>query len=84
MPEYFTHFPKIYYDAAGKGNFKLVTNLLRRVQMTAGLKEIAAVFDEYDIGGEDTPESVSESQYGDQSYYWIILLFNNIINYNTF
>ena len=78
MPEYFTHFPKIYYDAAGKGNFKLVTNLLRRVQMTAGLKEIAAVFDEYDIGGEDTPESVSESQYGDQSYYWIILLFNNI------
>ena len=44
MPDYFSHFPKIYYDAVGNGNPKLVTNLLRRVQMKAGLIEIAAVF----------------------------------------
>jgi hypothetical protein len=28
--------------------------------------------------GEDTPESVSEQYYGDQQYYWIILLFNDV------
>ena len=78
MPSYFTAFPKIFYDAAGHGNYKLVTNLLRRVQIKEGLKESAALFDLYDIQGEDTPESVSEQYYGDQKYYWIILLFNNV------
>ena len=78
MPSYFSAFPKIYYDAAGQGDYKLVTNLLRRVQIKEGLKESAALFDLYDIQGEDTPESVSEQYYGDQKYYWIILLFNNV------
>lgn len=78
MPSYFNNFPQIYYDAAGNGNYKLVTNLLRRVQIKEGLRESAALFDLYDIMGEDTPESVSERYYGDQRYYWIILLFNNI------
>ena len=76
MPAYFSKFPKIYYDAAGHGNYKLVTNLLRRVQIKEGLKESGALFDIYDVGGEETPESVSEQFYGDQKYYWIILLFN--------
>jgi len=78
MPAYFSKFPKIYYDAAGEGNYKLVTNLLRRVQIKGGIKESGALFDLYDVGGEETPESVSEQFYGDQKYYWIILLFNNI------
>jgi len=78
MPSYFNQFPKIYYDAVGDGNYKLVTNLLRRVQVKEGLKESGALFDLYDIEGEDTPESVAERFYGDQQYYWIILLFNNI------
>ena len=78
MPNYFNAFPKIYYDAEGQNNPKLVTNLLRRVQIKQGLKESAALFDLYDIMGEDTPESVAEQYYGDQQYYWIILLFNNI------
>ena len=78
MPQYFNKYPKIYYDAAGHGNYKLVTNLLRRVQIKGGLKESGALFDMYDVGGEETPESVSEQFYGDQKYYWIILLFNNV------
>ena len=78
MATYFSSFPKIYYDAAGNGNYKLVTNLLRREQIKEGLKESAALFDLYDITGEETPESVAEQFYGNQKYYWVILLFNNI------
>ena len=78
MPAYFSKFPKIYYDAAGQGNPKLVTNLLRRVQIKEGLTESGALFDLYEVSGEETPESVSEQYYGDQKYYWIILLFNNV------
>ena len=45
MPSYFNKFPKIYYDAAGHGNYKLVTNLLRRVQIKEGLRENMSLFD---------------------------------------
>ena len=77
--QYFNKFTKIYYDVAQVMVItKLVTNLLRRVQIKEGLKESGALFDMYDVGGEETTESVSEQFYGDQKYYWIILLFNNV------
>jgi len=78
MPNYFSYFPQIYYDAVGNGNFKIVTNLLRRVKIKKGLKEVGAFFDEYDVDTEMTPETVSEQVYGHQKYYWIILIFNEI------
>lgn len=78
MPSYFSYFPQIYYDAVGNGNFKIVTNILRRVKVKQGLKEVGAFFDEYDVDSEMTPEIVSEQVYGNQKYYWIILLFNEI------
>ena len=78
MPSYFSYFPQIYYDAVGDGNFKIVTNILRRVKVKQGLKEVGAFFDEYDVDSEMTPEILSEQVYGNQKYYWIILLFNEI------
>ena len=30
---YFANFPLIVYDSVGNGNFKIVTNLLKRVAM---------------------------------------------------
>ena len=78
MAYYFSYFPQILYDAVGKGDYKVVTNLLNRVVMKKGLKEIAAVFDTIDVQGEMTPEALAEEYYGNQNYYWIILLFNNI------
>lgn len=78
MSNYFSYFPKILYDAVGDGNFKVVTNLLQRVVMKRGLKEVASIFDTIDVQGEMAPEHVAEQYYGNQRYYWIVLLFNNI------
>ena len=61
MATYFENFPKIYYDAVGSGNYKLVTNLLRRVQIKEGLRETAALFDLYDIQGEDRQNQYQSS-----------------------
>ena len=58
MANYFSYFPQILYDAVGKGDYKVVTNLLNRVVMKKGLKEIAAVFDTIDVQGEMTPEAL--------------------------
>ena len=32
---YFANFPLIIYDSVGDGNFKIVTNLLKRVALRA-------------------------------------------------
>ena len=35
---YFGSFPLIVYDSVGDGNFKIVTNLLKRVAMRSKVK----------------------------------------------
>tara|TARA_Y100000004_G_scaffold39964_1_gene43163 strand:+ start:599 stop:1129 length:531 start_codon:yes stop_codon:yes gene_type:complete len=78
MPQYFSNFPKIYYDAVGNDDYKVVTHLLRRIQIKKGLLEIGSVFDEINLSTHSTPEIVSEQMYGTQDYYWVVLLVNNI------
>ena len=78
MPKYFNYYPKIYYDAVGDGNPKVITNILRRVKLKNGLKDSLSLFDEVEVQNGETPEIMSEQIYGDQQYYWVILLFNNI------
>jgi len=78
MPKYFNYYPKIYYDAVGDGNPKVVTNILRRVKLKNGLKDSLSLFDEVEVQNGETPEIMSEQIYGDQQYYWVILLFNDI------
>jgi len=77
---YFKKFPQIVYDSDGTGQFKDVTNLLRRVAVRSQLKENAILFDTYDVIEGDTPESLAHKLYGDASRHWIILLMNNIID----
>ena len=75
---YFSHFPLLVYDAVGTGDYKLVTNLIKRVAMHAKAKSVASIFDTYDVRSGETPEMVSYEYYGDPEYHWIILLVNNI------
>tara|TARA_A100000164_G_C21894757_1_gene767269 strand:- start:115 stop:645 length:531 start_codon:yes stop_codon:yes gene_type:complete len=78
MPNYFSNFPKMYYDAVGNGDYKVVTNLLRRVQLTKGFKDASAFFDEINIDDTSTPEILADQFYGSVKYYWVVLLFNNV------
>ena len=80
MPQYFTYFPKMYYDAVQDGTTspKLVTNILRRVKVRDGIKNETAMFDKYQVVAGETPETVSYTLYETVDYYWTILLMNNI------
>ena len=42
---YFDKFPKIYYDANGDGKYKVMTDILSRVKLTANIKENLLEFD---------------------------------------
>ena len=75
---YFANFPIIIYDSVGKGDYKFVTNLLRRVAMRTKARTNTALFDTYDVKESETPEMIAHKLYNNSEYHWIVLLVNNI------
>jgi len=75
---YFNSFPIIPYDSTGTGQFKDVTNLLRRVAIRTKVRTNALLYDTYDVKEGETPESIADKLYGDSELHWVILLVNNI------
>ena len=75
---YFTNFPFVLYDSVGNGNFKVVTNLLKRVAVRSKVKINTALFDTYDVKDGETPEMIADMLYDDSELHWIILLLNDI------
>ena len=75
---YFNSIPKIIYDSYGNGDFKVVTNLLRRVAVRAKIRTNTLIYDTYDVKNGETPESIAYKLYGDTTLHWVILLVNDI------
>ena len=75
---YFSQFPVNVYDAVGDGDFKVVTDLLKRVALHTKAKSVSALYDTYDVRNGETPEMLAHRFYGDAEYHWVILLVNNI------
>ena len=75
---YFESFPFLPYDSVGNGEFKVVTNLLKRVAIRSKVKTNVMLFDTYDVKESETPEMIADKLYGDSELHWIVLLFNNI------
>ena len=75
---YFDKFPLLVYDAKGQGNYKLVTDILRRVKMRSAIKDGAVLFDKYDVKNGENPEDVAFKWFGSADLHWVILLTNNI------
>ena len=75
---YFENFPLTIYDSVGDGNYKLVTNLLKRVTIRSQIKSNTALYDTYDVKEGETPEMIAHKLYDDPELHWVILLLNNI------
>ena len=75
---YFNSMPKIIYDSYGSGDFKVVTNLLRRVALRAKVRTNTLIYDTYDVKNGETPESIAYKLYGDTTLHWVVLLVNDI------
>jgi hypothetical protein len=75
---YFENFPVIPYDSVGDGEFKIVTNLLKRVAVRSKVKTNIAYYDTYDVKEGETPEIIADKLYDDPELHWIILLLNDI------
>ena len=75
---YFQNFPLIPYDSVGNGQYKLVTNLLKRVALRTKVRTNAVLFDTYNVQEGQTPEMIADKLYGDPNLHWIIMYVNNI------
>ena len=75
---FFANFPVIPYDSVGNSDFKLVTNLLRRVAVRSKVKTNILLFDTYDVKEGETPEMLADKLYDDSELHWVILLVNDI------
>ena len=75
---YFGHFPLIPYDSVGNGDFKFVTNLLKRVAIRSKVKTNVLVFDTYDVRSGETPEEIADKLYDDPELHWVVLMMNDI------
>ena len=75
---YFERFPLMAYDVAADGNYKLLTNILKRVKLRTGLASGSFLFDSYDVIDGEKPEDVAFKLYGDPELHWVILMTNNI------
>ena len=75
---YFAQFPLNVYDSVGDENYKLVTNLLKRVTIRAKVKANTLFFDTYDVREGETPEMIADKLYNDPELHWIVLMVNDI------
>ena len=78
MALFFEQFPKLAYDISGNKNFKLVTDIFRRIKIRSSIADNVSLFSSYDVPNGETPETTSFKHFGTTDYHWIILMTNNI------
>lgn len=78
---YFSSFPYITYSLDSNTNPNVVvTNLFKRIGFLSKITDSAKFFYSYSIKESDTPEIIAHKLYGRADYYWIVTMFNNIID----
>jgi len=75
---YFRHFPLYQYDLEDTQEQKLITDIVRRVNLKSNVKANTLVFDEYNVKDGEQPDIVAFKYYGDPELHWIIVTVNNI------
>lgn len=82
MSNFFSKFPLISYDIAGKklSNYEFVTNIFVRFRIIKEVLGNISSYYEYIIKDGDTPEILADKVYGDPEAHWIILMANEIVD----
>ena len=75
---YFTRFPKGQYIIPGTKDYKLVSDLWRRVKIRDKIKNEASLYSEYFVSDGERPETIAERHFGSPELHWIILITNDV------
>ena len=79
---YFESHPKIEYRFP---NLRTVTmmDIFRSVKFTQQTLRDPAIFDFVKLEDGSTPEVIAQEVYGDPFLFWLVLMSNDIIDFNT-
>ena len=76
---YFRNFPLLQYPISD-GQLQTIQDIITRVGFSDKVKNEAETFIKYDVPEGHTPERIAEDVYGDQQYFWVVLLFNDFLD----
>ena len=81
---YFRNLPEIAYvnrdDPKSSSEYNIVKNFFKRAKLREDIFQDLVFFTKFNVKGDDRPDNVAESFYGDSNLDWVVLLSNNIIN----
>lgn len=85
---YFNELPNLQYTArfpeqSSNEDVVLVKNLFRRGKLREDIAEYLTAFNYYYIQSDERPDQIAERVYGDPELDWVILVTNNIIDFNS-
>lgn len=86
MP-YFRELPNLKYisvfnERTGIDEYTLAKNIFKRPKLREDFTSILTAFNYYQVSDNERPDQIAKNYYGTEDFDWIILLTNNIINYN--
>lgn len=92
MSHLFFHYPATLYDINKKRKPLLMTDLTKGFTIAKIVRDLVAVYYDYNVDDGDRPDTIAEQYYGDSTLDWVILITNGIIdpqwdwpmNYNVF
>lgn len=81
--KYFQEMPKVSYpdiESDEVSKYRNLTNLLTRSAFLQEIVENTGIFYDYEVKDDETPEIIAHKLYGSVERFWIVLLFNNLMN----
>ena len=85
---YFRYIPNFeyvnrLYENVSINAYIQTKNLFKRGALREDIFSNLSYFTKYTINGDDRPDNIAVDVYGSQYYDWVVMLSNNIINYQS-
>jgi len=86
--KYFSYLPNLeYIDRTQEGNYisdyTEVKNIFKRAKIRKDIFQDLQYFTKYQIIGDERPDNIAYKVYRDENLDWLVLLSNNIVNYEN-
>jgi len=81
--KYFANLPRVAYPRIENDDtfqYQQLTNLLTRSAFLKEIMDNTGIWYDYDVKEDETPEIIADKLYGSVERFWLVLLFNNIMN----
>ena len=82
---YFRELPNLFYQSPlstrnSSTEYVRVKNLFRRVKLRDDLQNVLTLFNKYEIGHGERPDTIAEELYGSADLDWVVMMTAGIIN----